>query len=305
MPENYTDLEKALFVYLKLCRTFVYSPNFYASQQNQAANALHSDINLIQTLTPTNNSVVCYQFAQVYATILKSLGINYSVDAVLGEYGHGHMNLTFKADDFVVFADSTTSILGSDLLNVKTNSETSGLNCKNPNSVMQVKFKNILDKVYSDFMKIEPSPYTKETSLDNWRELYATFDSDEHKIELIDRIDVFKSISVRSTLPLTEKAAYLTKIYNKLFKQENKSFMTIVSKNLTNSKEPTMIISYTEGRSLDEHDKNKYLLLHDNIWVELSRKSLQNLFDNNLLSSISNILPPGITDPKRREHSQC
>ena len=98
MPENYTDLEKALFVYLKLCRTFVYSPNFYASQQSQAANALHSDINLIPTLTPTNNSVVCYQFAQVYATILKSLGINYSVDAVLGEYGHGHMNLTFKAD---------------------------------------------------------------------------------------------------------------------------------------------------------------------------------------------------------------
>ena len=47
MPENYSDIEKAIFVYLKLCRIFVYSPNFYASGQSDEANDKHKDISLI------------------------------------------------------------------------------------------------------------------------------------------------------------------------------------------------------------------------------------------------------------------
>ena len=72
MPDGATDIEKAVFVYLKMCRTLSYDEEFYA--RNQPAD-MHSSIDLVQHINLDNKDVVCYEFNLMYAKFLDELGI--------------------------------------------------------------------------------------------------------------------------------------------------------------------------------------------------------------------------------------
>lgn len=310
IPENYSDIEKAIYIYLKLTRIFHYDPEVYAESQTANVMNRHADLDRISTITPSKNTdVVCYEINQIYAQVLAELGINYSVDYLLGKYGEGHANLTFRADRYVVLADSVRTILGSDLLNTKVNNDITGLQCLNTNEDTKNEFQNILDKVYSDIQTIDPSPYDAEDSFEMWSELLSMFMEDPTCIKIKDKIDVFTSIVLKSELPLTEKISYYTKIYNKLFTENKMSYMTIIRerdmKNFgrgSNFRRPTLIITYNDKHEITTIDDNKYLLLSNNEWHEYSLEELQPLFDSGVLGIMSDHPIPGITKAKE-EHS--
>ena len=79
--------------------------------------------NTIKNISLDSPNVVCYEFNAIYANLLKRLGINYEVKSRSKTYGDGHAYLTFRADDYIVNADSLPSIIGSDLLNAKVGQE--------------------------------------------------------------------------------------------------------------------------------------------------------------------------------------
>ena len=306
MRNDYTDLEKAIFVYLKLAKVFTYDDEFYAEQQSDEANAKHSNIARLSTITPTNNSVVCYEVNQIFAQILKLLNINYSVDYVLGRYGHGHSNLTFKADDFVVKADAVATILGSDMLNVKVHNDISGLTCQNKNAVMKNKFSATLNKVYDDLKKAEPSRYLEDDSFERWKELLTIFIEDPVDVTIKDKIEIFTKIATKNSLPQTEKIAYLTKIYNRLFSKDKTTYMTIISQKKDEAKfrKPTLIITYNEEDEITKKiDKNQYILLDGEKWTPLTLDSLIQRFSSGELGYISNHLVPGVNIDKKETPS--
>ena len=301
MPTDYSDIEKAIFVYLKLARAFTYDDEFYAEQQSDEANAKHSNIARLSTITPTNNSVVCYEVNQIFAQILKMLNINYSVDYVLGQYGQGHSNLSFKADDYIVKADAVATILGSDMLNSKVNNDITGLTCQNKNAAMKTTFKNILNGVYNDIKKLDPSPYVEEDSFDRWKDLLTIFIEDPVDVTIKDKIEIFTKIATLSTLPRTEKIAYLTKIYNRLFSLDKTTYMTIISQKKEKEalRKPTLVITYNEEEEISKFEKNKYVLLNGENWQDITLLELQTLFSSGELGYISNKTVPGIDLSKK------
>lgn len=148
MPDGATDIEKAVFVYLKMCRTLSYDEEFYA--RNQPAD-MHSSIDLVQHINLDNKDVVCYEFNLMYAKFLDELGIKFASDYtnVVGEeYGSGHAKLTYRCGKFLVEADSVTSILDGDMVNVKLNRPLQGLKLLNKFYGTRNEFGEIVSKMY-------------------------------------------------------------------------------------------------------------------------------------------------------------
>ena len=91
-----TNLEKAIAIYVILCRTLKYDPDY----------AVYSDVNRtnqISDVTPTNNNVVCYHFASIYYQLLRMVGIK----AKLQGTTDNHMFVSFNYQDMIITCDPT------------------------------------------------------------------------------------------------------------------------------------------------------------------------------------------------------
>ena len=149
MPQDASELDKAIFIYIKMCKTLTYDEEFYAvNQKGEVANR-HENIDNIANITLANNEVVCYEFNAIYAKLLEEIGIKFETDSkVIGGFGGGHANLSFRSNKFLVVADSVTSILHGDLLLAKLNQPLVGLNCLNKNENTKNEFKKATSKIY-------------------------------------------------------------------------------------------------------------------------------------------------------------
>lgn len=91
-----TKLEKAIAMYVILCRTLKYDPDY----------TVYGDVNRtnqISDVTPINNKVVCYHFASIYYQLLHMIGIK----AKLHGNTDNHMFVSFTIDDMVITCDPT------------------------------------------------------------------------------------------------------------------------------------------------------------------------------------------------------
>ncbi len=296
MPENYSKVEKAIYTYIKLCRMCTYDAEFYAEGQSEEVNEKHTNKERLSTISPSNNVVVCYEINQILAQLLKHVGINYEVKAELGEYGNGHSNLIFKANDFVIQADTVSTILGSDMLNTKMHSPIKGLICKNPNKDVQTRFNKVVKKVYDDIKANDPSPYVEGDTVDKWSELLTIFIEDPVDVTMKEKIELFTEVAATNKLPLTEKIAYLTKVYNQMFSKDKKTYMTIISQKRDGQrfKKPTLVITYNDVQKITAITHNKYVLFDEGEWKHIPRATLQDMFNKGRLSYISNHTIPGI-----------
>lgn len=150
VPENLNKLEKSIYIYLKLCDLLTYDEEFYALNSEGSVNKKHEDIRRLESISMSNNSVICYEFNAVYSKFLERLKINYKTNASYSDiFGGGHEDLIFRCGKYLVKADSTiTTIIYSDIVNVKLGKPLNGLICQNINQNTQEEFKKILQKVY-------------------------------------------------------------------------------------------------------------------------------------------------------------
>ena len=134
-PE-FNDLEKAIYVYIKMCKVLTYDEEFYAVNQKGPLSEKHKTIDNVANISLTNNKVVCYEFDAIYSYFLNKLGINYKhfVGTVDGNrYSEGHTFLKYRCGKHLVKADSVTSILQGDIMQAKLNQPLRGLVCENTN----------------------------------------------------------------------------------------------------------------------------------------------------------------------------
>lgn len=160
MPQDYTDLQKAQYIYLKLCQTLTYDPEFYAINQCGPRATRHKKIENIPTITPENNYVVCYEFAAIYGKLLKTAVPSTTQEMVFkngyfgsGEYGEDHTYLDFRCGKFIVSADSVLGIFTSDMTNQKLGRPANGLNCYNQSKETKKEFNESLKQVQKDLQQ--------------------------------------------------------------------------------------------------------------------------------------------------------
>ena len=158
MPEDASTLEKAIYIYIKMCKILTYSKEYYAVNQRGAATLKYKDPDYISTITPDNNEIVCYMFNNMYANLLnKYLNLNFKNNfksRMNNIYGEGHVSLEFRVDKFLITADSTKSILNADLMLAKVNHPLKGIECINKNEQTQQEFKESFSKMYDLINKL-------------------------------------------------------------------------------------------------------------------------------------------------------
>lgn len=130
---NWDSLTKARAIYIELAKTLTYSNEYLLGNDDvkqEIKNSSMSDVTL------QNNSVVCITWSQIYATLLKEIGIN----STLVTSPKGHMFVEFDNNGFKVKADATNITRNAnenfsmcDMFRVKLGINTSGFTSNNKN----------------------------------------------------------------------------------------------------------------------------------------------------------------------------
>lgn len=258
LPSEFNDLEKAIYIYIMMCKVLTYDETFYAVNQKGPLAQAHKQIENIITITLTNNRVVCYEFNAMYAYFLNGLGINYKhfvmVTNSFGKpcveeffegcnvYGEGHTFLRFRFGKFLINADSVKTILQGDIMQAKLNQPLSGLFCLNTNEQTKKEFQEALQKVYNYIAKITPNVLnTSPNSQDQFQSILATFNASTDKfrqIPLQERISILIQKVNESILGGIDAYSYLLQLSKILFteqeRRENVNITLLRNTSLTN-----------------------------------------------------------------------
>lgn len=184
IPRDMSQLEKAIYLYILLCRTLTYDPVFFAYEQKKDTRDIHKSIDYLAKINKRNNKVVCYEFNSLYGYFLNELGIHYETSYKENDPYGRHASLTFRVDKYIVSADSVTSILSGDLVNAKTDHKLNGLVCINNNSNTIKEFTETRDRIQAMFRT-----KSRETFLRAFRETvnYSKLPLDQKVVSMVKK----------------------------------------------------------------------------------------------------------------------
>lgn len=145
VPSEFNLLEKAIYIYIKLCQILSYDPIYYFNDKTLS----HGEVSNIINYDSTNNKVVCYEFSYILADLLRSIGIEYIDEKSISndKFNNSHANIKFLVDNMAIFADSTTSVEEGDMSNSKFDDQIKGIRCQMYEKGKQEKFRKSKEKV--------------------------------------------------------------------------------------------------------------------------------------------------------------
>lgn len=258
--EGLSLLEKSIYIYIKMCKSFTYDEEFYASGQTGLPTLKHRDINNIEKIDLTNNKIVCYEFNAIYAKFLSELGINYiSITRGGNEYGTGHAYLTYRIGKYLINADSVESIIRGDLFQAKLNLPLNGLVCKNANLDTKSEFSSIVDKVYKRFIGDNTS---SNISFEDIKNEYESLCS-KRSIPLEERVSILINKVNGADLEGVDSLSYIIHLNNLLFTSLEKKKNMVVSllkHNLEDDRVGVSVIFTINKSDVNKNsDENKYI----------------------------------------------
>lgn len=264
IPANYSTLEKAIFIYIKMCKILSYNDEFFAAKQRGLAAEKHRMIDYIETISPQFPEVVCYEFNAIYAKMLHSLGINFQRECFSwkNKYGDGHENLSFRVGKYIIEADSSRHILTGDLFNAKVGNSIKGLKCRNQNFDTYMDFDEILRKVYKDIKKEDKSTFSE--ALKEYEELT---NAKQAHIPFNTRFDLFLEKIRTSSFNGLNIMSYILRLVNVLFTEEEREHyidFEIIRDNNPKDEDKIVatcgIITMNEKGILKDEEHNKYYI---------------------------------------------
>ena len=322
MDSNFTDLEKAIYIFIKMCKALTYDNEFFAVNQEGPLAKKHKTVDYIASISLLNNKVVCSEFNAIYAHMLHEFGINYKnfvstvngngdhdedeFDEDFNRYGEGHLFLKFRCGKYLVKADSVTSILQGDLMQAKLNQPLRGLVCENVNKQSQKEFKTIVDKVYNYIAQRE-SKITKNEpqQVETFEDIVSQFVdmSDKVKpIDINDKIDILIKKVNSTRMVGIDAYSYLLQLRKILFSKEEQKDnikISIIRNFYGDAAEALAIIS---TRTPDEAGKmviKRYMFRPRMALIPVAIENLQENFDNGTMAYIKDDDAPKIPGIKR------
>lgn len=287
IPANYSTLEKAIFIYIKMCKILSYNDEFFAAKQRGLAAEKHRMIDYIETISPQFPEVVCYEFNAIYAKMLHSLGINFQRECFSwkNKYGDGHENLSFRVGKYIIEADSSRHILTGDLFNAKVGNSIKGLKCRNQNFDTYMDFDEILRKVYKDIKKEDKSTFSE--ALKEYEELT---NAKQAHIPFNTRFDLFLEKIRTSSFNGLNIMSYILRLVNVLFTEEEREHyidFEIIRDNNPKDEDKIVatcgIITMNEKGILKDEEHNKYYIyINGELKRILKRTLIRNIITGTL-----------------------
>lgn len=287
IPANYSTLEKAIYIYIKMCKILSYNDEFFAAKQRGLAAEKHRMIDYIETISPQFPEVVCYEFNAIYAKMLHSLGINFQRECFSwkNKYGDGHENLSFRVGKYIIEADSSRQILTGDLFNAKVGNSIKGLKCRNQNFDTYMDFDEILRKVYKDIKKEDKSTFSE--ALKEYEELT---NAKQAHIPFNTRFDLFLEKIRTSSFNGLNIMSYILRLVNVLFTEEEREHyidFEIIRDNNPKDEDKIVatcgIITMNEKGILKDEEHNKYYIyINGELKRILKRTLIRNIITGTL-----------------------
>ena len=321
MPEDATDLEKAIFIYIKMCKLLTYDEEYFAVNQKGEATEKHKRVEYVSTITLQNNKVVCFEFNMMYAKLLSKLGIHFAssygknafgMKNPFGEddYGKGHANLEFRAGKFLVSADSVTSILQGDIMQAKLNQKLVGIKCNNRNKKTQQEFQDALTKMYRLIAQQEKGreevQVEKIETLDELLAEYSQETENIRDVSINERLSILINKVNSTGMVGIDSLSYVLQLRKILFTEEqrkNNIGVTIVRNNepIEDGKiaKASAIITLNPNSFEDTPEQTVYFYYNPNQeLVLITKEELQARFDEGTFSYIEEKDPriPGLTE---------
>lgn len=218
IPYDFSQLEKTIYVYSKLCKLLSYDSVYFITE-DKSSDIL--DIDRIDKFEENNNSIVCHHFAYILSDILRKIGVenieeNISINNINGKKKFtGHSNIRYCLDGNVIFADSTKSVIVGDLTNHKFQNSLSGIRCELYDESKQLKFYEAKTKVekyieYEDLNNKNKLPNKDECNSLSLNEKYIVFNNYICGIDLygIDLISYANNLIKLLDLNINTKIMY-------------------------------------------------------------------------------------------------
>lgn len=277
MPEGISRLEKAAYIYAKMCTILTYDNRFMAANQKGEAAEKHKSLDYVSQISPENNEVVCFEFNMIYAKMLDEQGLHFKSeykDMSGGYYGYGHANLEFRDGKFIVQADSVASILGGDIARAKLGLPLTGFECESPNKRTQKEFQDKVNAMYElvQSQERENDPWNEYDSLTE--NLYPV-EFDEKKAILLDRL---KSTNLRGIDAMTYALQLRKALFSEQERRDNIS-VVVLRNNAVNGEGPKLeagaVIAMNGSNLDDQPSETSYYYLSSN--KELSSITLEDV----------------------------
>ena len=302
MPDGLSGLEKAAYIYAKMCTILTYDNKFMAANQEGEAAEKHKSLDYVGQISPDNNEVVCFEFNMIYAKMLDEQGLHFKSEfknLIGDDYGDGHANLEFRDGKFIVRADSVASILGGDIARAKLGLPLTGFECESPNPRTQKEFQ---DKVSAMYELVQ----SQERDNDPWNE-YDSLTENLHPVEFDEKktilLDRLKSTNLRGI----DAMSYALQLRKTLFsEQERKDNVSIVvlRNNAVNGDGPKLeagAVIAMSGSNLDNRDGNTsyYYLSSERELTSLTLEDIKSKLDDGTFEYIERKDPkiPGTVEP--------
>lgn len=310
MPEDASNLDKALFTYIKLCKLLSYDDRYMAAYGEENLGSIHNDISYIEQITPENNRAVCYELTMILGKMLNEYGINFEVSYFdhtgqklkNGEYGSGHANLRFRCDDMIVGADTVKEVYRSDLTASKINAPLSGLKLMTDNEETRARFEKSYQEMYNLIQQQEKEAGNPEAekqqriseALDEYSEANGGFE----QISLEEKKQTLLNILENNNLKNIDVSVRLYQIFKAMFSKEYDSHqanISVVRRDIYDEEGENVIdvavetvLSFNDTNFFMNPDYTKhYYVTNESEVYEAKSDELQEVFDDEQLTIVS------------------
>lgn len=299
IPEGLDNLQKAIFIYMKMCEILTYDDEFYAVNQQGVVAFKHEKIDHINEITPSNNRVVCYEFNAIYSVFLKQLGFNYRTISrgYMDDFGGGHAFLTFKSGEYIIKVDSVTGVLNGDIPRVKQKLPLEGVIILNKNKDTQEKFKAELKRMEGLYYKIGKEPTFEET--------LKAYEQSSPNITIIpfsEKLAIFFTKLKNNNYAQVDRLGYIQILKKTLFSQLELNNNISISYIRNNHPLPDLEAESIVVIAIDDDisDETKYYIYNARLGLnEIEKEELQERFDNGHYDYINPKSKPNIPGIKK------
>ena len=283
IPKSFTDLEKVIFIYIKLCNLLTHDIN---DLYKNSYTINHKNINRLKTIHINNNIIVCYEFVAIISKILDLFNIKYEIDGD-NVYGRGHTYLKVHYNNSIICFDATRGLVNCDMTRTKNNIRVCNILPFVSSDKMLIELELSIDKVYSYIEKKYHKKYYNECEYINNNKI--------NNLEYIDRIKVFLSKISKPLLPPMDhiKCIYLLK--KMLFSNDELDITLTEYKYQKNKSKLLIIFTFNINGSYIYYTYEYPKLLY-----RIEKKKLENLLDHNIFKYIMFLKNdiPGINEKK-------
>lgn len=247
MPEGLTPEEKAIWIYMKLCKTLNYDDSRHFGNMSNKIN-----ISLLESIRP-NSKLICFDFARVYAKLVNSIPDSDIEAKIVGREGHFLVNLVSK--DIIMTAEATNAIsTTNEFFKVKMGLPIEGIHAEyDPRGIVQNSIERFTPLIYKDVRTIK----SYIDMLDVIRSEETGRDTKTEETELYNKLDSLAKTMKENNVSGTEAIMGIIKFSKLGFFGDNTEDAWIRKK--TQSREDG--IKYKSGIIVSQGENNQFYIL--------------------------------------------